>query len=1356
MKAPKNSRGRTLRLYSPSLAILCVLIPFFSYYMKQVKVQEGYQNDRAFRVLDLIARQFNGEIDGTHQTMDASLRVQGKAVSERNGPANRCPQDDDLIAIRRYLKAYVTDKFTPEGGEPIPLAGETAEQRVCEAVDAKEVNEPRHSHAIVQFQDSRIYLELSHEGVAASGRKVRIRIFLDPAKMLARTLKDDRSAIFDTVFAGSLEATGDVLAQKSNPQVNVVVLDTLLKSGRLHRAIEGDSSSKGSDDGKLGATPDLSTAVSGANQRFDVQVSGTDYVLFVAPAPFELDDERPSTQKKNNPTRIAFYGLVRKESLAKQALGLPDLALPAIMLTLFACLAFLWPPLKLYTMSDRERLGKASVANICLLGFLGYVFMGTLVLSFGLYRTLCEEEDPRLQALANAIHTHLVAELKDGLEAAAVVRCLYPEHSGETVPFRDLPKKDFKARDQLMEKYPFFKHLILTNRSGGDGAANDQQQIFKITANVIPTPLIPLPEADFPFIGRLELNPSIIDRQPFALQSFVSPNTGEFLPIVTFPPGRNQENDTLTDSMRIILTTELPSLVNTIFPRGYGFALIDPDGTVQFHSDPARNLKENFFSECDDIGELRKWMLLGEKAHFNLNYGGQSIRAFVQPLGDMDENFGLTLIVFSRFSEKARLVTAIGRSFLLTVGGLMLVCGILAASYRFLRWRPEYTSTIAYLRHRLWPRDEDKGLYALEGAWCVVCFLCAFTIVLLGKVISNIELLLAMLAGLWLLCCAGLSTWVHEKVDVVFLLKKCRLNSRLKTFPVSAAYATVIFAAILGVIGILFLFVFQGCIYRAQKEEGRDAKAYYAERLKARGDRIRAALHARNPEAGREAISTERRKSFDLYEDEFQPANPAPIRVIPAYTPVGTSEAEISSGLWPALPAIDWNCLLQLYLPSLLLLAAIFVWLYQVGSRLFFLDFRQPERLTRSNPQELAERIKSAFACGRKTISHLLVFAHPHSGTSEMIGALIRSMGVTGCLASADEALIDFSQLGAVSEWSTPKSCAAAAETAKRNRLVILDNFEYGLQETESRRGKLALLEAIVYSHGSSVYIFTSSDPILLVQSLVNEDPDDQALQSELAGWTRVLSSFEPLIYSDSSIGAVLTQIKRIKSILLSAKPPLKEDERKDMVEMATREFTSTIFLRRMAKTFDTSRLNLRKPHLFEESLIHLVRQQADRQYRALWMNCTSDERLALYQLAKDSWLNPQNRLAISHLLRKNLITQNSSRKNDGPYYLMNVSFRSFVVETVTQYELDIWRAQQNLSLWPAVRMALGTIVIVLAGFLFYVQRTSFDAYFGYLAVLAGGGTALVRIIVQFFTKANPTLADLIGGGGSKGESGRA
>ena len=40
------------------------------------------------------------------------------------------------------------------------------------------------------------------------------------------------------------------------------------------------------------------------------------------------------------------------------------------------------------------------------------------------------------------------------------------------------------------------------------------------------------------------------------------------------------------------------SLMNTVMPEGFGFAVVDKRGEVQFHSDSQKNLWENLFEEC--------------------------------------------------------------------------------------------------------------------------------------------------------------------------------------------------------------------------------------------------------------------------------------------------------------------------------------------------------------------------------------------------------------------------------------------------------------------------------------------------------------------------------------------------------------------------------------------------------------------------------------------------------------------------------------------------------------------------------------------------------------------------------------
>ncbi|HEY7784780.1 MAG TPA: cache domain-containing protein, partial [Pyrinomonadaceae bacterium] len=76
------------------------------------------------------------------------------------------------------------------------------------------------------------------------------------------------------------------------------------------------------------------------------------------------------------------------------------------------------------------------------------------------------------------------------------------------------------------------------------------------------------------------------------------------------------------------------SLMQVVLPSdlGYGYCVIDHDGKVLFHSDPSRNLLENFFAETDNNDYLRSVVLANESKPMTLSYQGLGHRLFVTPL----------------------------------------------------------------------------------------------------------------------------------------------------------------------------------------------------------------------------------------------------------------------------------------------------------------------------------------------------------------------------------------------------------------------------------------------------------------------------------------------------------------------------------------------------------------------------------------------------------------------------------------------------------------------------------------------------------------------------------------------------
>ncbi|HVU95422.1 MAG TPA: hypothetical protein VHE34_09365 [Puia sp.] len=86
----------------------------------------------------------------------------------------------------------------------------------------------------------------------------------------------------------------------------------------------------------------------------------------------------------------------------------------------------------------------------------------------------------------------------------------------------------------------------------------------------------------------------------------------------------------------VTMSANLYSVNHTVLPSGYGFCIIDPDGRVQLHSEPSRNLVENFLDQSGEPDQLRAAMT-GRQALYLENtdlYGGV-YGLHLSPIGNM-------------------------------------------------------------------------------------------------------------------------------------------------------------------------------------------------------------------------------------------------------------------------------------------------------------------------------------------------------------------------------------------------------------------------------------------------------------------------------------------------------------------------------------------------------------------------------------------------------------------------------------------------------------------------------------------------------------------------------------------------
>ena len=1404
---PALTSVQRMRLYGPSLITLIVLLPFFTYYFRKTKDAQSYLNDRAFRILDIISHQFGSEITGVASTMDAayklpeqlSLRQKSKVLSPRALwlAGKQAPFAEVAKAeISDYLKEYVLDgestvKVQPDSKNASPNA--SPNQAGMTAVCAMPAPESRD---LPNSSNSTLCISVSHTGnsglhvrlleerhVNARGNihlGITIDTRLDSDRMLKRALSAGSGSLFESVFVAS--RSGQVLAESRSSKLNVRDLEAILAGRRVRTAVEGGQNPPEAPSHESADPAGLPREVWGADQRFDVQVSGTSYVLFVAPASFVLDDE--SSKESSKETPIAFYGLTPKDDIDAEAQRLPPLGVPVIFISLIVLMAFLWPALKLYTMSDRDRLTKFAVAAMSGVALLAGALLGALYLSYGFYLDTLERNDEQLHSLSDHVRKHFTREIVAATRTAdSIVKDL---SESKPVTERRWPEDGYHLLSSPLRTdwnaYPFLTHVVLLGaiperEPVSDQDLNepvDQRQIIKFSATGIPTPLIPMPVEKFPFIGRLlqgeyatlPPSPSVYPSYPsdakseprhFVIQSIVSPNTGEFLPSLVF----NWKN---TDgaSLSVLATTELPSLVNVLFPNGFGFAVVDKDGLVQFHSEASRNLNENFFGETAQADELKATLRREESKHLWLRYGGREVRAYVRPLGcrmpaendNCISDLGLGLIVFVVMDAQRERLSSVGSDLLVYFLGLPLLVSaliFLAIGLKRALWP---ATTIASVRRRIWPCHVEKPFYLLNAGWGLFCFIVAAAAALVSL---------------------GFKTWAVFLPAVLFMvlaislfgfdrLRRLRKRHRLPNYrwmklfesriPLSTAYAGGICGTGLALGGIFFLLMFQLAVSSAQLRIEDENYRSLAAAMKVRKDRY---LTDYNKYFGPGVLSQfeefdanrQANGGYDVYDGAAIQQNEicrlsqwAPVlnffsffdqaRKITSLDfcrdPKAPKQLAFELGqipVWNALPSFSTGHFLNFYLPGLLLLLSIFLWMHMIVRRVFILDFREPDLLPALDEETCRGKMLDALRHGKdRPLDRILIFAHPRSGTGlaleRIVEFLKKEPGVGG-----DLNIVDFGKVSG-GESRDASGLPAAGPASK---VAILDNFEVRLCEAQDRTARLTLLEGLVYSHKPSVYVFTSVDPLLLIESLVHARPSAESLQSELNRWTRLLGNFERFVFQDTSAATGLD--------FLCGYLRLAPDEYRDILDA---ELRPTLFLQACASRLDLNKLVFTGARHFEDSLVRQVRNLADGYYRVIWLNCTSDERLALYQLAKDHWLNPLNEVAISHLLQKQLICRH------GAYRLMNVSFGRFVLDAVTVGELSLWKRQQNFSLWPALRMALILALFLIVLFVSYVWRSVFDVYLSYLVALTGGLGALLRFVTQLFSK-DGTPASLAGAG---------
>ncbi len=418
--------------------------------------------------------------------------------------------------------------------------------------------------------------------------------------------------------------------------------------------------------------------------RTRVQLGGTAHQLYLQPLVLEHGQR----------TVLLVGGAVPTKTIVTDALALETpLVAVLVFLLLLGVLGF--PFVKLASLAPRERfrLRDVHLLYISTGALLVLMTCGSLALD-GYFRWRAAA-DTGLEALAKDLESRFLTEvtaIRDevaGYDAlvrkVAVSKC---ETWGvQTRWYKENPETSSHNQAALPSDYwiPWPTrnvHLRLVGWIRSDG-----MQIWKATADAIPGKLPVSQRAYFRAVQNRSLFRLAEKDQEFFIGPDRSITDGKFYTFFSMPsaiPRALCNPDAAPGTPVVSTVAYLLSLDKQPLPAGYGFALINREGRVLYHSDGRLSLREDLYDELSEGARVRAMVYANGQGLLATGYRERPHRLFLHPVAlrraDDGSPAGFYLVTFRDLSAERTLV---GHVF---VAGLIVPMALFIAVYGAAVW----------------------------------------------------------------------------------------------------------------------------------------------------------------------------------------------------------------------------------------------------------------------------------------------------------------------------------------------------------------------------------------------------------------------------------------------------------------------------------------------------------------------------------------------------------------------------------------------------------------------------------------------------------------------------------------------
>src|ERR1700720_2135821 len=396
-------------------------------------------------------------------------------------------------------------------------------------------------------------------------------------------------------------------------------------------------------------------AAMGSSQRFDIEIDGQSFALFVQPVPMPTLGVGKTGTQDHQPPKWLLCGLLSHEEITSQGLAVTPSYLAAAVAMLLLAL-FSWPLLKFKLHGERQRVRLVHLLMAALCSLLGISLVTLLLLDLYHHHQLERQSDRQVQALASRLEMNLEREVRKAycqlvaLESAATTSFV-KSNAARPDPHRMRWDQVWDPRETIkgqVEPYPYWTDFALVDREGEQRLKWANGGLRSLRVNVAARSYFKSARDD---VGlwrlpawdrrRAAASGEVADCVPrddpgkFRLESVVSLIRGVRQAQLSKPAARPLSAD--LDGRYSVATLTLPMLstIRPVVPFGFTFMVVADDETredVLFHLHPERNLSEDLFDETDGDPRLRSALRARHPATLDLRYEGEAFRASLVPI----------------------------------------------------------------------------------------------------------------------------------------------------------------------------------------------------------------------------------------------------------------------------------------------------------------------------------------------------------------------------------------------------------------------------------------------------------------------------------------------------------------------------------------------------------------------------------------------------------------------------------------------------------------------------------------------------------------------------------------------------